>query len=43
MLRDLLSKDDLYGQALELKKKKFKPGYDGMSMDGAEITVRCLQ
>jgi len=35
LLRDLLSKEDLYDQALELKKKKFKPGYDGMSIDGA--------
>ena len=35
MLRDLLSKEALYEQANELKKKKFKPGYDGMSMDGA--------
>lgn len=35
MFRNLLSKEDLYGQARELKKKKIKPGYDGMSMDGA--------
>lgn len=35
LLCDLLSKEDLYEQAKELKKKKFKPGYDGMSMDGA--------
>jgi len=35
LLRDLLSKEDLYKEAQELKKKKFKPGYDGMSMDGA--------
>lgn len=35
MLRNILSKEELYNQALALKKKRLKPGYDGMSIEGA--------
>lgn len=35
MLQDLMTKERLYMQAKDLKKKRFKPGYDGMSMEGA--------
>lgn len=35
MLKDLMTKERFYMQAKDLKKKRFKPGYDGMSMEGA--------
>lgn len=35
MLKDIINRETLEAVASELKKKRFKPGYDGMSMDGA--------
>lgn len=35
MLKKIITKNTLYDQAREMKKKKFTPGFDGMSMDGA--------
>lgn len=35
MLKDIITKDNLIETARELSARKFKPGYDGMSMKGA--------
>ena len=35
MIKDILNKDTILEKAKFLSGKKFKPGYDGMSMDGA--------
>lgn len=35
MQKKIITKENLHETAKELKKKKFKPGFDGMSMDGA--------
>ena len=35
MLKSIITKDNLLAYAAELKKKKGKPRFDGMSADGA--------
>ena len=40
MLEKIITKSALLDAVPALKKKRFKPGFDGMSIDGADSTIR---
>ena len=39
MLKDLINKENLLNHAAALKKKRFRPGFDGMTMEGANSWI----